>query len=99
MIRHFLREKFYSVARKELAMFLEDHEEELLQKFREAMERVDRQIPEEESFIDIRMVPLGETIMRASLTAVREFLTGGLSPEPHETSQQRSPTQSRSPDL
>jgi len=74
MIRRYVREKIYSIARHELAAFLEDHEEDLLREFREEMQKMDDQIPEEQSFIDVKMVPLGETILKAALAAVRDFL-------------------------
>jgi hypothetical protein len=57
-------------------MFLEDHEEDLLRIFREEMEALDEQIPEESFFIDIKMVPLGETILKAALHAISRFLAG-----------------------
>jgi hypothetical protein len=56
-------------------MFLKDHEEELLHIFREELQRLDDEIPEENLFINIRMVPLGETIVKAVLRAVNRFLT------------------------
>jgi hypothetical protein len=74
MIKRFLRDKLYHAAGQELAAFLEDHEEELVREFREELARMDREIPDEESFVDVRMVPLGETILRASLRAIRDFL-------------------------
>jgi hypothetical protein len=85
MIKRYLRNKLFSVARYELAAFLEEHEEELLHEFREQLRRTDEAIPEEESFIDVKMVPLGETIVKASLKAVREFLKGKASHAPHGT--------------
>jgi hypothetical protein len=74
MIRRFIRETIYGIARHELAAFLKDHEEELLREFREEMRKMDERIPEERSFIDVKMVPLGETILKAALAAIREFL-------------------------
>jgi len=74
MIRRYVREALFSVARREIAAFLEDHEEELLREFREELRRMDKDIPEERAFIDVKMVPLGETILKASLAALRDFL-------------------------
>jgi len=70
-----VRERAFRLARHDLAMFLEDHEEELLHVFREELQRLDDEIPEENLFIDIKMVPLGEMILKAVLRAVSRFLT------------------------
>ena len=75
-MRRMVRERAFRLARHDLAMFLQDHEEELLQIFREEIQRVDDEIPEENLFIDIKMVPLGETIVKAVLRAMNRFLTG-----------------------
>ena len=74
-MRRAMRERAFRLARHDLAMFLADHEEELLQIFREELQRLDDEIPEENSFIDIKMVPLGETIVKAVLRAMDRFLT------------------------
>jgi hypothetical protein len=78
IVRRLMRESAFRLARRDLAMFLEDHEEELMQVFREEMQRLDDEIPEENLFIDIKMVPLGEMILKAVLRAVRRFLTGEI---------------------
>jgi hypothetical protein len=70
-----VREQAFRLARQDLAMFLVDHEEQLLQIFREEMQRLDDELPEERLFIDIRMVPLGEMILSAALRAINRFLT------------------------
>jgi len=62
-------------------MFLADHEEELIQIFREEIQNLDDAIPEENLFIDIKMVPLGEVILRSVLRALSRFLTGEESRE------------------
>jgi hypothetical protein len=54
--------------------FLEDHEEDLMRIFREEMQKLDNRLPEEELFIDIRIVALGEVMMQAALVAVKRFL-------------------------
>lgn len=74
-IRKLLRETAFQLARSDLASFLADHEEDLVVIFREEMAELDRQIPEENLFIDIKMVPLGEVILRAALHAITRFLT------------------------
>ncbi len=76
-MRRWLRETAFEVARRDLALFLEDHEEDLLRIFREEIQRLDDEIPEEQSFIDIKMVPLGETMLKAALRAVSRFLREG----------------------
>ena len=74
-MRRLVRESAFRLARRDLAMFLEDHEEELLHIFRKEMQRLDNEISEENLFIDIKMVPLGEMILKAALRAMRRFLT------------------------
>ncbi len=75
MVRRFMREMAFQVARRDVADFLHDHEEELLQIFREEIQRLDDEIPEENFFIDIKMVPLGETVLKAALRAMYRFLS------------------------
>jgi hypothetical protein len=74
-MRRSMRETAFRLARHDLAMFLRDHEEQLLIIFREEMERLDDEIPEEGLFIDIKMVPLGEVVLKAALRAMTRFLT------------------------
>ncbi len=75
MMRRLLRETAFRLARRDLADFLIDHEEDVLQIFREEMQALDDQIPEENLFIDIKMVPLGEAIVKSTLRAIYRFLT------------------------
>lgn len=79
-IRRMVREQAFRLARRDLAIFLVDHEEQLLQVFREEMQRLDDDLPEERLFIDIKMVPLGEMILRAALRAMNRFLTEDAAP-------------------
>jgi hypothetical protein len=74
-MRRSIRETAFRLARRDLAIFLRDHEEELLNIFREEMQRLDEEIPEEGLFIDIKMVPLGEVVLKAALRAMARFLT------------------------
>ncbi len=76
--RKILRESAFCLARRDLAMFLADHEEELLQIFREELQRLDDEIPEENLFIDLNIVGLGETVLRAALRAIYRFLIGDV---------------------
>ena len=74
-MRRTVREAAFKLARRDLAMFFQEHEEELLAIFREEMHILDESIPEENSFIDIKMVPLGEAILKATMRAMHRFLT------------------------
>mgnify|MGYP006300743955 CR=1 FL=1 len=69
-----MREAAFRLARHDVAEFLRDHEEELIAIFREEMETLDEQIPEESFFIDINMVGLGEVILKAALSGITRFL-------------------------
>lgn len=73
-IRRLVRESAFWMARRDVAFFLQDHEADLLRIFREEMQRLDDEIPEEAIFIDIKMVPLGETMLKAALRAMTRFL-------------------------
>jgi len=73
-MRRFIRDNFLRLAKGDLLSFLEEHEDELLQIFREEMSSLDRRLPEEQLFIDIRMVPLGEELLRAVLATIKRFL-------------------------
>ena len=74
-IRKMVRESAFNMARHDLADFLQDHEDDLMRIFREEMQRLDDEMPEERFFIDIKMVPLGEMVIRAALRAMSRFLT------------------------
>ena len=78
MVKRLIREAAFRLARHDLAHFLEEHEDRLIQNFREEMLKLDESIPEENLFIDIKMVPLGEALLRAALRAIRRFLTEDL---------------------
>jgi hypothetical protein len=80
-IRRTLRDAAFRLARKDLADFLEEHEQELLRIFREEIHQLDEDIPEENLFIDIRMVPLGEALIGTTLRALRRFLREGTGDE------------------
>ena len=73
-MRRFAREMAFRLTRRDLLQFIEEHEEDLLNIFREEMEKLDDRIPEEQIFINIRMVPLGEELLRAVLTTIKRFL-------------------------
>jgi len=73
-LRKFIRNSAFNLARHDLATFLEENEEHLVEIFREEIEAVDEAIPEEKVFIDIRMVPLGEVLLEAALRSIVRFL-------------------------
>jgi len=73
-IRQRIRESAFQIARHDLALFLRDHEDHLLAIFREEMQQLDNELPEERLFIDIKMVPLGEAILKSALHAITRFL-------------------------
>jgi hypothetical protein len=70
-----MRESAFRLARHDVAAFLKDHEDEILEVFRQEMAALDEEIPEENLFIDIKMVPLGEAILKAALHGIERFLT------------------------
>jgi len=74
-LRKAVRESAFNLARRDLAIFLEEHEDELLAIFREEMQRLDDELPEEKVFIDLNLVGLGDVILKAVLRALHRFLT------------------------
>jgi hypothetical protein len=60
-------------------VFIKEHEQDLIHIFREEMQRLDDEIPEENIFIDIKMVPLGEAVLKSCLRAFERFLTQDFS--------------------
>ncbi|HRR25634.1 MAG TPA: hypothetical protein P5568_06945 [Acidobacteriota bacterium] len=77
-IQRRVRRRALRLAKAELARFIDENEEQLLRLFREELQRLDDSIPEEQVFIDIKMVPLGDAILRACLNALRRFLREDL---------------------
>lgn len=73
-IRKAVRERAFQLARRDLAEFLRDHEKDLIEIFHEEIQILDDQIPEENLFIDIQMVALGDVILEAALHAIIRFL-------------------------
>jgi hypothetical protein len=69
-----VREAAFRLARRDVLRFIEDHEEDLLSIFREELKSLDDRLPEEEVFIDVRMVPLGEELLLAALETLKRFL-------------------------
>lgn len=83
MFRRAMRETAFRLARRDLAQFLVDHEDRLMEIFRDELRKLDDEIPEENLFIDIHLVPLGEMILKAVLRALNRFLLmeDAISPE------------------
>ncbi|MCB9076591.1 MAG: hypothetical protein H6631_03300 [Anaerolineaceae bacterium] len=73
-MRRLIREVTFQLVRHDLARFLQDHEAEMIQIFHEEIQKIDDEIDEEAMFIDIKMVPLGEVVLKAALRAIRRFL-------------------------
>ncbi|MCJ7668484.1 MAG: hypothetical protein MUP04_09455 [Anaerolineae bacterium] len=73
-MRRLIRDNFLRLAKGDIISFLEENEDELLQVFREEMSSLDHRLPEEQLFIDIRMAPLGEELLRAVLATIKRFL-------------------------
>ena len=73
-MRRFVREAAFRMTRRDILRFIEDHEDDLLRIFREEMQNLDDRIPEEQVFIDIHMVPLGEELLQAVLATLKRFL-------------------------
>ncbi len=78
MLRRLIREMIFQVARNDLALFLEDHEADLLVVFAEEMQALDDRLPDEQMFIDLKMVPLGEAILQSAVRAIVRFLRGDV---------------------
>ena len=77
-MRRFMRNMAFHFARRDLAAFLADHEDDLLLIFREEMQTLDDELPEERLFIDIKMIPMGEMVLKAALRASTRFLVQDL---------------------
>lgn len=73
-MRRMVREAAFRLARSDILKFIEDHEQDLHQVFREELENLDERLPEEEVFIDIHMTALGEELLTAALQALKRFL-------------------------
>lgn len=73
-MRRMVREAAFRLARSDILKFIEDHEQDLHQTFREELESLDEQMPEEDVFIDIHMAALGEELLAAALQALKRFL-------------------------
>jgi hypothetical protein len=73
-MRRFVRETAFRLARRDVLQFIEDHEDDLLRIFHEEMEKLDERMPEEQLFIDIHMVPLGEELLQAVMATLKRFL-------------------------
>jgi hypothetical protein len=82
-MRRIFRETAFRLARRDLATFLDEHEEELLLVFHDELRKLDDAIPEENYFIDINMVGLGDMILKAALRAMTRFLRADI-PRPEE---------------
>ncbi len=88
-----VRDSVLNLAREDLALFLEEHEQELLSIFSEEMQKLDDTLPEEEVYIDLDMAGIGDMLLQAVLRTLTRFLreTPASTPKPrrhrHEVSQ------------
>lgn len=73
-MRRRIRNTVFNLIKTDVVQFLEDHEEQMLVIFRDEMRKLDEELPEEGLFIDIKIVPLGEEIMRAALGAIKRVM-------------------------
>lgn len=89
-MRKLLREAAFRVARRDLLEFLNQHEDELLEIFREEMHKFDERLPEEKALIDINLVGLGDEMMHAVFSTFKRFL-GGAPDEPERPVQSLPP--------
>ncbi|MBN2005239.1 MAG: hypothetical protein JXA21_17915 [Anaerolineae bacterium] len=71
----FVRDNAFQLARQDLALFLEEHEAELLDIFRNEMKQLDDEFPEEDVYIDLDMVGIGDMLLKAVLRTLHRFLT------------------------
>ena len=70
----FVRDTAFNLAREDLALFLEEHEQDLLAIFREEMAQLDEDLPEEEVYIDLDMIGIGDMLLKAVLRTMSRFL-------------------------
>ena len=87
-----VRESAFNLARRDLAIFLEEHEEDLAAIFREEMQHLDDELPEEAVFIDLDMVGIGDMILKAALHAIRRFLLE-VPEKPRQTADEVKPVE------
>ena len=78
----FVRDNAFSLVREDLALFLEEHEPDLLTIFREEMEVLDEKLPEEEIYIDLDVAGIGDMLMKAVLHTLVRFLRQPVSATP-----------------
>ncbi len=75
-MRKLIREALFRLIRNDFVDLIEDNRDELIAIFRDEMERLDERVPEEDVFIDIKMAPLGEELMKAALSTITRFIKG-----------------------
>ncbi len=73
----FVRDNAFQLARQDLALFLEEHEDELLNIFRDEMRQLDAKLPEEDVYIDLDMIGIGDMLLKAVLRTLHRFLMEG----------------------
>jgi hypothetical protein len=73
-MRKLIREVLFRLIKEDLVQIMETRKEQLIQIYREEMKKLDDRTHEENLFVDVKMVPLGEEILRASIDAFTRFL-------------------------
>lgn len=92
-----VRESAFNLARRDLAIFLEEHEEDLIKIFREEMQQLDDELPEEAVFIDLNLVGIGDMILKAALHAIRRFLLEVPDKSPDAVARSTAPSAAKVP--
>ena len=73
-MRKLIRQVLMRLLKNDFVDLIEEHKDDLIAIFRDEMERLDDRIPEEQVFIDIKMAPLGEELMKAALSTITRFI-------------------------
>jgi len=69
-----IRDLIIRLIREDLIIFLTENEEALVKIFREEMQAIDNRVPDENTFVDLRMVAMGEELLRGVLKALKRFI-------------------------
>ncbi|MBM3240587.1 hypothetical protein FJZ31_30250 [Candidatus Poribacteria bacterium] len=74
MLPKFLRDGLIRLTKEDILRFMDENQEDLIRYFHDELEKLDKRMPEEHLFIDIRMAALGEELFRAIFSAIRQFV-------------------------
>lgn len=73
-MRRMIRDLIIRLIREDLIIFLTENEEALVKIFREEMQAIDNRVPDEKTFVDLRMSAMGEELLRGVLKALKRFI-------------------------